>query len=334
MTKRLSKLSIIFPFFNAQRHVEEKLSIFGKILEMGGQLIFVNDNSRDNGASILCDALASHEEGFVLANLSENVGAGASRNVGFKLANREFVLFLDIDDRIDADLLCEALADCRTQGCEIQLSRFSLEDENGNTLRLSRTDRKIFEIIKSRYSHKLFSIDEFPKLLRLTNYPWNKIVNTEFARKVNLKFSETRVQNDVFAHWQLLLAAKRIGFFDGVYTSHILSDKHHQITNDFGKNRLQMFDVFDQVERELFSVREYKRIGYSEYLAFKTELMLWAQARMQSDLLDFFHRRAHKQTMLTSRLDLLMFWLQHPSRAKRYNRFRNRKKNSTANPMK
>lgn len=102
------KISVIIPVYNASaflaKAVESALQ-FGEIME----ILLVEDGSTDHSLEV-CEKLCKQNEKIFLFQHPDhgNHGAGASRNLGLKMASQEFIAFLDADDyylpnRFDAE---------------------------------------------------------------------------------------------------------------------------------------------------------------------------------------------------------------------------------------
>ncbi len=92
------KVSVIIPVYNAAKFVRNAVESAVN-LEQVGEIILVEDGSPDNALE-LCVAL---EKEFRKVKLfqhpkGENRGAGASRNLGIRNAEFDYVAFLDADD--------------------------------------------------------------------------------------------------------------------------------------------------------------------------------------------------------------------------------------------
>lgn len=93
------KLSIIMPVYNAEDYLEEAVeSISNQTWTGEKEIIIVDDHSEDNSfviAERLGDRVISVEHG----------GAAKARNAGLKMANGQYVFFMDADDVLFQDAL-------------------------------------------------------------------------------------------------------------------------------------------------------------------------------------------------------------------------------------
>ena len=90
------KVSVIMPVFNA---ADVKLSISGVLSQSHKdlELIIIDDNSNTNTKKVL-DSVKNLDTRIVLIRNQTNVGAGASRNIGLRVAKYDFIAFCDSDD--------------------------------------------------------------------------------------------------------------------------------------------------------------------------------------------------------------------------------------------
>lgn len=103
------RISVIIPAYNAEKHIEKAVkSVLSH--ENVNELIIVEDGSKD-GTLNICINLQKIDKRIQLHTHPENqnLGAGASRNLGIQKSSSEFISFLDADDyylpnRFDAEI--------------------------------------------------------------------------------------------------------------------------------------------------------------------------------------------------------------------------------------
>ena len=105
MTKT-PKISIIIPIFNVENYLAKCLdSIINQTL-MDIEIICVNDGSKDNSVDIL-NTYAQRDKRITIINKA-NGGLSSARNAGIRVANGEYICFLDSDDYFEFNA-CERL---------------------------------------------------------------------------------------------------------------------------------------------------------------------------------------------------------------------------------
>ncbi len=92
------KTSVIIPVYNAAKYVER--AIESAIHQEGVEEVIVIDDGYQDGAIDICLSLQKKYPKLRLFKHpnNENLGAGASRNLGIKNARFEYIAFLDADD--------------------------------------------------------------------------------------------------------------------------------------------------------------------------------------------------------------------------------------------
>ncbi len=89
-------ISIVIPVYNIKKYVSHAVnSIFSQTCQ-DWEIVLVDDGSTD-GSSLLCDEMAMNDSRISVIH-KENGGLSSSRNAGVKIAQGEYVLFLDGDD--------------------------------------------------------------------------------------------------------------------------------------------------------------------------------------------------------------------------------------------
>ena len=95
------KLSVIVPVYNVEKYLPRCLdSLLRQGMEVGEwEVICVNDGSPDNSAAILAEYEAKHPDIFKVIT-QENQGLSGARNTGMKVAQGEWITFVDSDDYV------------------------------------------------------------------------------------------------------------------------------------------------------------------------------------------------------------------------------------------
>ncbi len=102
-------LSIVIPVYNVAQFLPCCLDSVFSIGKDGFEVICVNDGSEDNSISILEKYRFLYGNRITIVTQS-NQGLSAARNAGLRLAQGDYVFFLDSDDSLtDATALCDML---------------------------------------------------------------------------------------------------------------------------------------------------------------------------------------------------------------------------------
>lgn len=119
-------ISIVIPVYNVERFVGECINsiLEEKEKEIDIEIIVINDGSTDYSLSIV-QSMAKKDKRIKIFDY-QNEGLSAARNRGLKHSSKEYILFLDSDDKLDVkklssiySMLKEYNLDCLFYGSSI-----------------------------------------------------------------------------------------------------------------------------------------------------------------------------------------------------------------------
>lgn len=141
------KLSVIIPCYNTEAVVHFAInSVLGQIHDDTIEIIVVNDGSTDSTLDIL-NTIKKCNESIIRVISTENQGVSSARNLGLSMAQGQYVLFLDSDDRIKSNVLIEWLDFTSKNDLDISFGGIEI-------YALTEPDTPI-DIIKNIYPHLL-----------------------------------------------------------------------------------------------------------------------------------------------------------------------------------
>lgn len=93
------KLSVIIPVYNVELYLDRCIeSVLSQNID-DFEVILVDDSSTDSSGK-LCDNWANSNSKIKVFHCEKNGGLSATRNIGLKIANGDYVTFVDSDDYI------------------------------------------------------------------------------------------------------------------------------------------------------------------------------------------------------------------------------------------
>ena len=125
-------ISIVVPVYNTKEYLTRCVSSLTGQTHSNIEICLVDDGSTD-GSGELCDKLAK-EDSRIRVLHKKNEGQGIARNEGIRMAEGEFVAFLDSDDYWDLDGCRKILERLRQTGADLCAFGYCKEDENGTVL--------------------------------------------------------------------------------------------------------------------------------------------------------------------------------------------------------
>ncbi|MEG1886909.1 MAG: glycosyltransferase family 2 protein [Oscillospiraceae bacterium] len=106
MSDKNPLISIIVPVYNVEKYLKKCLdSLVGQTMKEI-EIICVNDGGPDNSLEIL-NEYAKNDERIIVID-KKNEGVSAARNSALKIAEGEYIMFVDSDDWID-EAMCEEM---------------------------------------------------------------------------------------------------------------------------------------------------------------------------------------------------------------------------------
>lgn len=94
-------ISIVLPIYNVENYIEKCMESVLNQTYKNIEIILVDDGSPDN-CPIICDQYVK-EDNRVKVVHKENGGLSDARNAGIKVANGDYITFIDSDDYVDKD---------------------------------------------------------------------------------------------------------------------------------------------------------------------------------------------------------------------------------------
>ena len=206
------KLSFILPCYNVERYIADSLdSLFTLDLpENEFEVICVNDCSTDGTREIIVHYAEQHPN-LTLIDHEENLTAGGARNTGIKVAQGEYIWFVDPDDMIKSETAGGMYDMAHEAGLDILMFNFAYVDEDLNykgTIRLfANSDVKTGQDYVLAY---------FPGKISKLCIVWRCLYRTAFLKEKALVFPHMRKSQDVVFLWKTMLSASTVQSVDEI----------------------------------------------------------------------------------------------------------------------
>ena len=125
----MPKISVVVPVYNVEKYLERALdSLLNQTLQ-DIEIICINDGSTDSSSSIL-DFYSKKDSRLVVIN-QQNKGVGVARNEALKVANGDYLGFLDPDDYLDSDFYETLYNIAKDKNSDIVKADFDMEHVDG-----------------------------------------------------------------------------------------------------------------------------------------------------------------------------------------------------------
>ena len=205
-------ISIVIPVYNIEKYLKECLDSILNQTFKDFEVICVDDGSKDNSLNIL-NEYAKKDLRFKIIS-QENAGAGAARNNGLKLAQGEYVQFLDADDYFEPTMLEEMYNKSQEFNADLVVCSAKKVNEKGEIIEDSNPLWPIRLNITPL--DKVFNWRDYPiDILKMfCVVPWNKLCKREMLVKNNIDFQNLSSSNDVAFGHKVKICAEKIVVFD------------------------------------------------------------------------------------------------------------------------
>lgn len=150
------KVSIIVPIYNVEQYLHKCVdSLFAQDLPSSEyEIILVDDGSPDNCPQICDEYAAAHKNIRVIHQ--KNAGLSAARNSGFKIAQGEYICFLDSDDYWIPNVLGTILDQIENQHLDVLRYNYQNVREDGSVFEPFKNVKPYFD-----YSSKVVDGETF-----------------------------------------------------------------------------------------------------------------------------------------------------------------------------
>lgn len=265
------KISVVIPIYNCENFIESCFkSLAAQSMNCSDfQIVFVNDGSKD-GSAECCRKLAEQKENIVYHE-KENGGVSSARNIGIRLAEGKYIMFLDADDTLSPGSL-EAIYDFfEKHSNDVDLVTYSIDylNEKGAV-----TTHKRFNYLNCS---GVYDINSDYNILQTTMNVCVKNV----SENERIYFDESlSLGEDQWFIFSWLLKKQKIGFVkEAVYTYY----RHSGSASSVFNNPYYCFDQYTEfLQKLLDSKRDENGKAHKTAQALVVYNLGW---RITSDLL-------------------------------------------------
>jgi glycosyltransferase involved in cell wall biosynthesis len=122
--KPLFALSVLVSSFNKRDFLQKSSVFLEEIAHLGAQVVIVEDTSTDGSLEII-QTWGAVRNGLIQLVVQENSGSAHSRNRSISMADRDYLLFVDIDDDVDVEVLVKLFPKVTTTSPDLALAGYT-----------------------------------------------------------------------------------------------------------------------------------------------------------------------------------------------------------------
>ena len=274
------RFSVILPIYKVEKYLAECVDSILKQSFSDYEIILVDDGSPDTSGAI-CDEYAK-KDARVRVIHKKNGGQSAARNDGFKIANGEYIVFIDSDDYItDNNFLAEINDKINETGSDIVLYKFSKFYDATKTMDapafsldfvsgITDSDELLYELVKKDAYYGM---------------AWIKAFNRETAIRGNVVFDEDLICEDMDWYFNLIFNSTKISAIDKSFIAY--RQREGSVTSTFKLKTLIDF---------IFTLEKwYGIIKSTKMTDVKKNALFGALAKYYSNLLIVYMRLKDKE---------------------------------------
>lgn len=233
-------VSIIIPVYNVEKYLKKCLdSLCGQTLKEI-EILLIDDGSTDGSGAIL-DAYAGRDKRVRVLH-KKNAGVAAARNDGIRLAEGEWIAFVDSDDWLEPDMYEKAYQAVKNTDVDIlyfdAVKNFAKRTESWSHFdREFVTDEK--DVLDAMQRGVLyFPMTPYPTKVPIAA-PWDKLFRASLIKEHALCYiEELKTLDDMVFNVYALEYAKKIKYIkEPLYHYRMVEGS---ITNAYKKNRAEL----------------------------------------------------------------------------------------------
>jgi hypothetical protein len=224
-------ISVVIPCYNVAEYLPEVLASVWAQTALPGEVICVDDGSKDDTLSVLQGWQKDHSDLPMQIITGPNAGASTARNVGWQAAQGDWIQFLDADDLLGAQKLAHqaSLIDKSSVPVDLVVGAFAKQAITGSVkevqpfgtdpwVGLSRTQLGITSANLFRreavaqvggWDQSLRSSQEYDLMARMLACQESVLIDTEVHTTVRERLGGSITQSNRVDNWQRYIALRR-----------------------------------------------------------------------------------------------------------------------------
>jgi len=282
------KVSVVVPIYNVQRYLRQCLdSILGQTLS-DIEIICVNDGSTDTSLEIINEYVARDPRFKVIDK--KNSGYGHSMNMGFDMAQGEYIAIIESDDYAEPNMLEVLYSHAKKHNLDTCKGGFyyyySVPEEKHVPCCVgspSIRNRVVCQGAEYKSSLGFKSLKEKIEFFGIKPTIWSAIYRNGFIKENIIRFTETAGASfqDTAFNFKVWALAERIMLIDDCLL-HYRQDNEASSVNS-GAKVFSVCDEFKEIERFLDEKELSKGDLFVVKSVLKYDAYIWNYERLNSE---------------------------------------------------
>lgn len=237
-------ISVVVPVHNGQQYLRENAECILNQTYKNLEIIYVCDRCTDRTIDIL-NEYASVDIRLKVYIGNGNKGAAASRNAGMKLAQGDWIIFLDSDDLFELDMLEVMLKVALEKNSDMVCCFWETFTEN------PIKSRNIMNENIKLYcdTYPIIDVENEEKyVLQIVAHPvWVKLIRKSIYGKSVVYFQDIPNCNDVYFSLVVAMESKRIAYVDKVFVHYRSNFGRKTLSTNRQLSKSYIWEAYDAV---------------------------------------------------------------------------------------
>ncbi len=238
----MTKLSIIIPYRNVEKYISKCLStvLYQSLEDI--EVICINDASEDTSRDIVRQ-YAQKDNRILMLETNQESGQSYARNLGLEIASGEYVGFVDADDWVELDMFEKLYNRAKLTNSDITMCQSQLYDD-----KTQETYTNDYYSLKplEKFGDSTFSpIEVKNEILDINVVLWNKIYKKEFLDKIQARFAQGYIYEDMPFFFETFLKAEKVS----VLWENLYYYRQNGTSSTMQKSNKKVYDRVDMAAR-------------------------------------------------------------------------------------
>ncbi len=290
----MAKISVIVPVYNVEKYLEECLNSIICQTFSDIEIICVNDGSTDNSRTILEEY--KRKDSRIIIIDKENGGLSSARNAGYKIAQGEFISYIDSDDWVESTMLEKLYNNITSLNSDIAICAVNQYDEWKGEMAKPTRYFSLAAFDKS-FENRTFSYRETaPFIMEVCVMAWNKLYRKSFLDYCNAEFPEGLIFEDGPFFFSIFFKTDKVSIVrEFLYYYRI--NRQGSIVQIGGEKFLNIIDVVNLMYIYLKATPIWKQVKYDFY-RHKAEDVIYRYDLMPLKIKRKFSKKFRKESCL------------------------------------
>lgn len=282
-------ISIIIPFDKGEQYLKKCLENISKLQCEDFEVILIDDFSEDNSKNIAKEYMNKLNIKYYKTQ-ERTIGVGNARNLGIQKANGKYIMFVDVDDTIEEDLLIKLE---RYVKQNVEMIKYKMKIVGNKKVILTKGPNFDITIGEDGFNQLCFK-DVF------LDSPCLYLIKKELLDRVNLRFEKNVYHEDFGFIPQLIVNAKSIVSVDVFGYNYIQSNNSIMRNSDYGKKIKKVEDKFLHYDNLVRKISNYEITGKTKQnlLAYYTNSIILAIKELNVKDRKFFAKKLQQMELI------------------------------------